>query len=87
MGSVGDDKNGKKLEKIAKSDGVNTHYELIPDQITGTCAVLLTGINRSLCAYLGAANHFSQEFFNRPQNIECLNKAKFFYISVRFYIF
>jgi adenosine kinase len=84
MGSVGSDTNGRMLAKLAISDGVNIKYEVVPDEITGTCAVLLTGINRSLCAYLGAANYFTKEFFNRPNNLQFLEKAQYFYISVSF---
>jgi len=80
MGSVGDDRHGKNLAKLAASDGVNIKYEVIPGEMTGTCAVLLTGIDRSLCAYLGAANCFTQDFLN--VNTELMEKAKFFYVSV-----
>ncbi len=55
IGAVGNDYFGRIMEKKAKNDGVNAKYQVIDDEKTGTCAVLLTnnGKFRSLCAYLG----------------------------------
>jgi len=51
------------------------------DVPTGTCAVLITGKDRSLCAYLGAANHFQKDHLDKPANLALMAKAKFYYIS------
>ncbi|CAF4601044.1 unnamed protein product [Rotaria socialis] len=52
---------------------------------TGTCAVLITGNDRSLVANLGAANHFTIDHFNDPKNHEHVEKAKIFYTAGFFY--
>lgn len=85
MGGVGTDKFSNTLEKSASDDGVNVQYQKMSDHPTGTCAVLLTGHHRSLCAYLGAANHFSKDHLDKPENTSFLEKAKFYYISVSLY--
>jgi len=83
MGGVGTDKFSKTLEESAAGDGVNVQYQKMSDHPTGTCAVLITGHHRSLCAYLGAANHFSIDHLEKPENSALMEKAKFYYISVR----
>jgi adenosine kinase len=43
--------------QAAKAGGVNANYYEVEDGTpTGTCAVLVTGVHRSLCTNLGAAN-------------------------------
>jgi adenosine kinase len=81
MGAVGNDENGKIIAESARADGVNVNYQIVPTEPTGTCAVLITGENRSLCAYLGAANHFKKEVLVQPENWKFVEKAKFYYIS------
>jgi adenosine kinase len=83
MGGVGNDENAKTLATSAKSAGVNVQYQVVPEQPTGTCAALITGAHRSLCAYLAAANHFSKTHLDNPENYKFVEKAKFYYISVR----
>ena len=83
MGGVGNDENGKTLANSATLAGVNVQYQIVPDQPTGTCAALITGANRSLCAYLAAANHFHKSHLDKPDNFKFVEKAKFYYISVR----
>jgi len=81
MGGVGTDKFSETLENSASDDGVNVRYQKMTEHSTGTCAVLITDHNRSLCAYLGAANHFSKDHLDKPENTEFMEKAKFYYIS------
>ena len=59
MGCVGVDKYSKILEEKARADGLNVRYQYTNKESTGTCAVLITGNERSLCANLAAANCFS----------------------------
>jgi len=78
---VGKDNFGKVLAEKATEAGVNVQYQITEKEPTGTCAVLITGNNRSLCAYLAAANLFSQDHLDKPEVRELLEKAKFYYIS------
>lgn len=83
MGCVGNDKYAKILEEKARSDGLNVKYQYTDKEPTGTCAVLITGRERSLCANLAAANCFSPSHIQVPENRELIYKAEFVYISVR----
>jgi len=60
MGCVGNDKFGTQLKNCAKEDGVYVHYMEDEEAATGTCAVLVSGGERSLCANLAAANNFKE---------------------------
>ncbi|XP_042899992.1 uncharacterized protein [Parasteatoda tepidariorum] len=83
MGCIGKDEFGKILESKAKEAGVLVSYQYHDTLPTGTCAVVITdqGHNRSLCANLSAANCFSKEHLERPENQALIEKAKFFYIT------
>nr|AII97833.1 BLTX461 [Nephila pilipes] len=83
MGCIGKDKFGEILESKAKEAGVLVSYQYHDTLPTGTCAVVITdqGKNRSLCAYLSAANGFSREHLDKPENQTLINKAKYFYIT------
>lgn len=81
FGCVGDDDYAKIIEKEARRHGVNTIYQITNEVGTGTCAVLITGTHRSLCANLGAANNFTIDHINKPEVDSYLQKAEFFYIS------
>lgn len=47
--------------------------------ISYNCVVFLF---RSLVAYLGAANHFSKDHIDKPENRELMEKAHYFYMAV-----
>ncbi|ODM94146.1 Adenosine kinase 2 [Orchesella cincta] len=81
MGAVGTDEYSKILEESAKNDGVNVRYQKWEEYPTGTCAVLITDHNRSLCAYLAAADHFTKDHLDKPENFALVEKAKYYYIS------
>lgn len=81
FGCVGQDEYATILEKKAIEQGVDVHYQRTSEQPTGTCAVLITGTHRSLCANLAAANCFTLDHVQRPENWACIESAKFFYIS------
>lgn len=80
---MGNDEFSNILEKKARSDGVNVQYQVNSEQPTGSCAVLITGTHRSLCANLAAANFFTVEHVKK--NEEFLVAAEYFYISVSIY--
>ena len=82
MGCVGKDKYSKILEDRARENGLNVRYQYTEKEPTGTCAVLITGKERSLCANLAAANCFSLSHVEDPENKKLIENAQFFYISV-----
>lgn len=81
FGCVGIDEYSKKLEEKAIEDGVNVRYQRHESEPTGTCAVLITGHHRSLCANLAAANNFTVDHINLPENKKFLENAKYFYVT------
>ncbi|XP_024884466.1 adenosine kinase 2 isoform X1 [Temnothorax curvispinosus] len=81
MGCVGRDKYSKILEDKAVADGLNVRYQYTDQEPTGTCAVLITGKERSLCANLAAANCFSPSHIEKPENKHLIDIAKYIYIS------
>ncbi|KAI0224208.1 Adenosine kinase 1 [Lamellibrachia satsuma] len=81
MGCIGKDKFGQILEERTKAAGVRVTYQYHDTEPTGTCAVLITGKDRSLVAYLAAANLFSKAHLDLPENQELLQKAEFYYSS------
>ncbi|CAF2041554.1 unnamed protein product [Rotaria magnacalcarata] len=89
MGCVGQDKYHQLLHDAASKSGLTLAYQIYENPAehvqTGTCAVLITGNDRSLVANLGAANHFTIDHFNDPKNHEHVEKAKIFYTAGFFY--
>ncbi|KAF5289331.1 hypothetical protein FQR65_LT11895 [Abscondita terminalis] len=81
FGSVGEDKYATILEQYARSSGVNVKYQYNKTEPTGTCAVLITEKDRSLCADLSAANHFTIDHIEKPENKKLIENAEFYYIS------
>lgn len=62
-GCIGDDKFGDLMSKKASEDGVIGNFAISKGDTTGTCAVCLSdqGKNRSLCAFMGASQKFSDQ--------------------------
>lgn len=81
MGCIGKDKFGRVLEDKATEAGVKVCYQIHEKEPTGTCAVAITGSDRSLCANLAAANFFSRDHLDKAENNAYIEKAKYFYIS------
>eukprot|EP00756_Hemistasia_phaeocysticola_P015972 Hpha_TRINITY_DN15447_c0_g3::TRINITY_DN15447_c0_g3_i1::g.175377::m.175377/K00856/E2.7.1.20, ADK; adenosine kinase len=65
IGTTGTDAFGEKLHDTTQSEGVAMPRCELPEQPTGTCAVLLTGRNRSLVANLGAGAVFDRKWLRR----------------------
>jgi adenosine kinase len=78
MGCVGKDDVAEKMRECCKKDGVNTVY-MECDKPTGKCAVCVTGVERSLNAYLSAANEYKVDHLK--ENMAVLEKAKIVYSS------
>ncbi|KAI8355545.1 Ribokinase-like protein [Blakeslea trispora] len=81
MGCASDDKFGQVMGEAAKADGLYTNYEITHDAPTGTCAVLITGNNRSLVANLAAAEKFQASFLQKPENWKLVEEAKYYYMG------
>ncbi|XP_028040711.1 adenosine kinase [Bombyx mandarina] len=81
FGCVGNDEYAKLLKERAIADGVHVQYQVSNEVATGTCAVLVTGTHRSLCANLGAAQHFTPDHLQKEECKKSIEAAKFFYAS------
>jgi len=81
IGCIGNDENGKNMEAAAKEYGVTTHYLIDSNTPTGTCACLITDSERSLCAFLGAAEKFKQDYLETAEIQAVIKKAKYFYAT------
>ncbi|CAB4065592.1 E2.7.1.20 [Lepeophtheirus salmonis] len=85
MGCIGKDESGDILQKKVAEDGVEGMYQIHETLPTGKCAVLITGVNRSLVTKLDAANHFSVSHLEEPKNWEVVHNSKICY-SAGFFI-
>ncbi|GAA5817172.1 hypothetical protein MFLAVUS_010714 [Mucor flavus] len=81
MGCISNDKFGETMKESAKADGLATNYEITTEAPTGTCAVLITGHNRSLVANLAAAEKFNVSFVQKPENWKIVEEAKYYYFG------
>ncbi|XP_023946398.1 uncharacterized protein LOC112051829 [Bicyclus anynana] len=81
FGCVGNDNYAKILRERATSEGVTVHYQVSEQAPTGTCAVLVTGTHRSLCANLAAAQKFTPDHLDKPECKKSIESAKYFYAS------
>jgi len=73
------------MREKAKEVGLNTVYQVDESTPTGTCAVLITGKDRSLVAHLAAANNFSVTHLDNEANWSFVEKAQIYYISGFFF--
>ncbi|KAH8265574.1 hypothetical protein KR038_010928, partial [Drosophila bunnanda] len=80
-GAVGNDKLGERIAKRAKADGVLTLYQIREELPTGSCAVIINGLNRSMVANLGAASMFTEEWMEEEENICWLERSQYFYFT------
>jgi adenosine kinase len=79
MGCIGADQFGSDLKASCEADGVTTHYMVDAETPTGTCAVLVSGGERSLIANLASANNFKESHLETPEAKAIIEKAQFFY--------
>ncbi|XP_050535489.1 uncharacterized protein C05D11.1-like isoform X4 [Daktulosphaira vitifoliae] len=87
FGAVGKDKYSDILKQKANEEGLTVHYQFTPEKPTGTCAVIVTnkGKDRSLCANLSAAQTFSEDHLQLPENRAIIENAKF-YLTTGFFL-
>lgn len=81
VGCASDDKYGNLLKAAAEKDGVSMHLEYTTKAPTGSCAVCISGTERSLVANLSAANLLSAEHMHSSDVVETLQKCKLFYLT------
>jgi adenosine kinase len=82
VGCVGQDEYAEKLTLLCTGDGVNVQFDRTDKAPTGTCAVCITGNDRSLVANLAAANLYSKAVHLESAAVWALvEKAKLFYCS------
>lgn len=81
FGCVGNDDYATILKERAIADGVTVRYQVTEEAPTGTCAVLVTGTHRSLCANLAAAQKFTPDHLAKEECQKSIESAKFIYAS------
>ncbi|EDQ84919.1 uncharacterized protein MONBRDRAFT_39088 [Monosiga brevicollis MX1] len=81
IGCVGKDDYAKQLETAAGGCHVDVNYMYDESATTGTCAVLVTGNERTLVANIAAANNYKAEHLEEKHIQELIDNARFFYIS------
>lgn len=81
FGCISKDKFGDILVEKATNAKVNVRYQYTDKAPTGTCAVVVLGNQRSLCANLAAANCFTESHLDDSDNWALVEKAKFYYIA------
>lgn len=81
FGAIGDDEFGKRMTDCCQRDGVNAQY-YVHDQVpTGTCAVVITGGDRSLVANLAAANTYKMAHLIEKKQWNVVEKARILYTA------
>ncbi|KAG5890914.1 hypothetical protein JTB14_024911 [Gonioctena quinquepunctata] len=81
-GSVGNDKEADLLRELLHKDGVKTRYIVQNNLPTGKTIALVKGQNRSLVAYIGAAENLCLDDLLAEQDLnEVVNKCNFVYIE------
>merc|ERR1712066_973977 len=85
MGCVGQDEFADKMKASCEKDGVKTAYMVDASTPTGSCAVLIEGIERSLCTNLMAANNFKVDHVKEAAHMKLVQEAKIIY-SAGFFI-
>lgn len=81
FGAVGKDVYSEKLEQANAKYGLLTRYQYHQDIPTGKCAALINGNHRSLVTDLAAANHFTPDHLDIPENWKFVENASHFYIG------
>jgi adenosine kinase len=79
MGSVGKDEYADTLKAKASEGGTNVVYQVDESVPAGTCAVLITGNDRSLVANISAANNYKESHLDA--NMAVVESAQIYYIS------
>lgn len=81
VGCVGKDKYADQLRESNDREGLRAEYLVDENTPTGTCAVILSNNDRSLCTRLGAANNYKLEHLKSPEIWKFVEDAKYFYVG------
>ncbi len=81
VGSVGSDENRVELENIIKADGIKPRFSVHPTLPTGHCVALVCGMERTMCANVGAADEYSAEDYDRMKMEHTIGKADIVYLT------
>ncbi|KAJ1928825.1 hypothetical protein IWQ60_001728 [Tieghemiomyces parasiticus] len=81
IGCISNDKYGQEITNAAKKDGLKPLYMIDEAKPTGTCALLITGTDRSLVANLAAANSYDVKHLRQPENWSSIEAAQYYYIT------
>jgi len=81
FGAAGEDDTMKVMTKSCEEVGLRPCYQVHKDQLTGRCAVCITGHSRSLVTHLGAANSFTVDHLKKPENLDIIKQSSIVYIS------
>lgn len=80
VGCIGKDKYGETMKEKCTSEGLSVPFMETDEASTGTCGVLVTGVERSLVANLAAANLFKDDHFdNSAAAKSCLEGSDIVY--------
>jgi adenosine kinase len=81
LGCVGSDDLADQLRKANEREGLRSLYQVDKELPTGSCAVVITGQERSLATRLGAAEKFNKSHLETSEVKEAISKAKYFYMG------
>eukprot|EP00994_Dinema_validum_P009760 NODE_992_length_1173_cov_420.567616_g751_i0.p2 GENE.NODE_992_length_1173_cov_420.567616_g751_i0~~NODE_992_length_1173_cov_420.567616_g751_i0.p2 ORF type:complete len:340 (+),score=124.69 NODE_992_length_1173_cov_420.567616_g751_i0:71-1090(+) len=81
VGCIGNDEFGNIMKSKAEAEGLNVPFMRTDEEVTGTCAVLVVGKERSLCANLAAANKFADTHMETDAVKTAIEEAGIYYIA------
>ena len=81
IGCVGKDDYADTLRQKCKEQGVHVEYRVDDKEPTGTCGVVITGHNRTMCTHLAAANEYKIEHLQQPRIWAMVEKSKVYYVG------
>lgn len=81
IGAVGKDDLAQQLRAANEREGLESLYQVVDSVPTGSCAVVITGHDRSLCTNLGAAEKFNKSHLDTPEVKAAIEAAPFFYVG------
>merc|ERR1712083_663740 len=84
-GCIGKDKFGELMESTTTAAGVDCFFMEDEKTPTGTCAVCVTGKERSLVANLAAANEFKIGHCKKKRAQDMISSAKVIYTAGFFF--
>lgn len=81
LGCVGKDDLAQQLRAANDREGLESLYQVNDAVPTGSCAVVITGHDRSLCTNLGAAEKFDKTHLETPDVKAAIEAAPYFYLG------